>query len=354
MKKILILFPYQWGYNTDYLFYSKLLKEKYEVTYIGYDLNLPAVPADGVKLIQIKHTGKLSIIKLYKTVIREVKSDTYSHLLINYFITCSLLLLLLPSQVKKIVDIRTSFIYPRKLKSMFFNTVMKIETAMFKNITVVSHGVKEFLKLPARTHVLPLGGPLFPLYDKDFNSLRFLYVGTFYDRNIVNTIHAFSRFASAKLNNIDMHYTIIGYGSVEEVQAVQAAIASQGLEHLISYKGTVRYPELNAYFESHNVGVSYIPMTIYYDCQPPTKTFEYMLSGNVVLGTNTTENARVITPENGVLVGDSVEAFYEGMLRIYEQRSNYNAVAIQKEAKDHTWQAIVDDNLIPYLSACRS
>lgn len=41
-------------------------------------------------------------------------------------------------------------------------------------------------------------------------------------------------------------------------------------------------------------------MTEYYDSQPPTKTFEYALSGLYVLATKTRENEKVITNDNGV------------------------------------------------------
>lgn len=353
MKKILVLFPYQWGYNTDYLFYCKLLQQQFEVTYVGYDLGLPKIPTDGVRIVEIKHSGKLSIINYYKAIRQELKTRDYSFIFVNYFITCSLLLLLAPGHSRKIVDIRTSFIYPHKLKSWVLNMAMHLETALFKNITVISEGVKSFLKLPYRSHVLPLGAPAFPAYNKSFEELSFLYVGTFYDRNIVNTIEAFNLLVKSHQQRIPLKYTIIGYGTEAEVNSVIQTIAKYNLEAFVSYKGAIRYPELNAYFSEHNVGISYIPLTPYYDCQPPTKTFEYMLSGHAVLGTNTTENRRVIDKRNGVLTGDSIAEFYQGMLDIYESRFQYNSIAIQTAAKDFTWQAIVEHNLVPYLASCK-
>jgi hypothetical protein len=353
MKKILVLFPYQWGYNTDYLFYCKLLQEKYAVTYIGYDLNLPSIPTEGVRVIAVAHRGKLSLINLYSIIFKELKKGEYDFLLVNYFITCSLLLLFARKNTKKIVDIRTSFIYTNKLKSRFLNAAMRFETGLYKNITVISEGVKQFLHLRTRAHVLPLGAPAFPLYKKSFDELAFLYVGTFFDRNIVNTIEAFKRLIHSHQDKINLKYTIIGYGTAAEVKAVSRAITDNELESFVSYKGTIRYPELNAYFSSHNVGVSYIPLTPYYDCQPPTKTFEYMLSGHATLGTNTSENRRLINKHNGVLTGDSIEEFYAGMVAIYNARHTYNSLEIQRKAKGFTWDAIVNQNLVPYLSRCK-
>lgn len=350
MKKILILFPYQWGYNTDYMFYSTLLREKYDVTYIGYDMGLPVVPNNGVKVINVPFIGKASLLAFVRTAYRESRKQEITHIFINYFITCSLLLILIPGTIKKVVDVRTSFIYKNKFKTLILNRIMKLECSFFKHISVVSEGVAKFLKLPGRTHVLPLGGPEFPISQKKFDVINFLYVGTFYDRDIVQTLKAFSRFIASHSNIVSLKYTIIGYGTSEEIADIENHIVSLSLQDYVTYLGPIRYPELNQYFLNHNVGICYIPLTDYYDCQPPTKTFEYLLSGSVVLGTSTSENRKVITQKNGVLVQDSVDEFYNGMVHIYQNRALYTSRGIQVDAAKYSWSSIVANNLIPYLT----
>lgn len=44
----------------------------------------------------------------------------------------------------------------------------------------------------------------------------------------------------------------------------------------------------------------YVPITDYYEYQPPTKTFEYVLSGLLCLATATSSNKEVITEEKVV------------------------------------------------------
>jgi glycosyltransferase involved in cell wall biosynthesis len=349
--KILILFPYQWGYNTDFLFYSTLLSEKYEVTYIGYNLNLPGVDEGRVNVINVNYSGKLSLITLMRVVIKEIKKGQYSHLLLNYFLLSSILKCLLPKKLKIIVDIRTSFIYQSAFKTKIFNTILKVECKFFSNITVVSAGLKQFLKLPKRTHVLPLGGPVHEIVVKNFDVMNFLYVGTFYDRDLVQTVKAFSEFVATHSSLVAMKYTIIGYGSPIEMSEISDTIRNLNMERYISYLGAIRYPQLNEYLLSHNFGICYIPLTDYYDCQPPTKTFEYLLSGIVVLGTNTTENRRVIDPSNGLLTYDSASDFYNGMVELYNRRFTYSSENIQKNSQKFSWTAIVSDNLVPYLNS---
>jgi hypothetical protein len=351
--KILVLFPYQWGYNTDFFFFSTILKEKFDVTYIGYDLNLSVMPSEGVKVINVPYKGKLSILQFYRTIYKEIQTQNYTHVFLNYFLSCSMLLLLLPRNIKKVADIRTSFIFRNKIKTRVFNLMLRAELIFFKNITVVSAGVAEFLKLSNKIHVLPLGGPNFPRIKKTFHELNFLYVGTFYDRDIVQTIKAFRQFVNSHAHKIAMKYTIIGYGSDQEVELIKQAVVSFSLENCVTFLGTVRYPELSQFFLNHNIGICYIPLTKYYDCQPPTKTFEYLLSGNVVLGTKTSENLKVLNATNGVLVTDTVEDFYNGMVMLYERRLEFNSTSIQEHATPYSWANIVNCNLIPFLNSLR-
>jgi nucleoside-diphosphate-sugar epimerase len=70
------------------------------------------------------------------------------------------------------------------------------------------------------------------------------------------------------------------------------------------------------YFDIHNIGVSYIPMLKCFDNQPPTKTFEYLLSGMPVIATATNANKDIINDVNGVLINDNSEEVYNGLTAI--------------------------------------
>jgi glycosyltransferase involved in cell wall biosynthesis len=90
-------------------------------------------------------------------------------------------------------------------------------------------------------------------------------------------------------------------------------------------------------------------MTDYYDVQPVTKTFEYLLSGMPVIATNTSENRKVINQGNGVLIGDTAEDFYTGLKTILKNRLFFDSVKIRNNSMEYTWYNIVDKNLKIYL-----
>lgn len=132
---------------------------------------------------------------------------------------------------------------------------------------------------------------------------------------------------------------------------MQAWVKDHGLEDVVSLPGFVPHRELARYYEKCNVGVSYVPINRIYDCQPPTKTFEYLLAGLPVIATNTSENAAVITEHNGLLIEDTPEAFYQALKKLAENRIAYCSDRIRAEALKYSWETIVHSNLVPYINA---
>jgi glycosyltransferase involved in cell wall biosynthesis len=94
-----------------------------------------------------------------------------------------------------------------------------------------------------------------------------------------------------------------------------------------------------------------VPINDIYDCQPPTKTFEYLSAGMPVLATKTRENAAVITERNGLLIDDTPQAFHEGLKKLMGNARAYRSDEIRRDALRHSWQAIVQFNLIPYINS---
>ena len=167
------------------------------------------------------------------------------------------------------------------------------------------------------------------------------------------TIHGFKQFYNAFKNRIPITYTIIGSGLNNEEQALRELAAQYGLSKIINVAGTIPHTQLKPWFDAANIGVSYVPLTDHYDCQPVTKTFEYLLSGMPVIATNTSENRKVIHPGNGVLVGDTAVGFYSSLKAIFENRHLFDSAKIRNAAMDHTWENIVKKNLKTYLGQIR-
>ena len=351
MKKILFINPGPFGSLTDTYYYYLHLKDHYEITYIGFDEGKEVQKFDKIRLIHLSGGSSELTHKMlfYKKIHEVMKLDNFQFILINYFIGCSVIQLFARKSI--VLDIRTSYIFENKFKRFFYNIILFFEAHLFRNISVISDGLVNYLHLPKKSHVLPLGAPLFPLFRKDFNSLRILYVGTFRQRNIPNTIYAFTKFHKEYGNIIPLKYTIIGFGSNDDIEKIRTTIKSQGMTNYISYEGIIRYPELSKYLKDHNVGMSYIPIENHFENQPPTKTFEYLLSGMAVIATATNENKKVINESNGIVINDSIEEIYVGLKEIYIRRFSYETENIQKNAKKYSWEDIVTGNLIPYIES---
>ena len=119
----------------------------------------------------------------------------------------------------------------------------------------------------------------------------------------------------------------------------------------MKFHGRIPNKDLFPFLERNNVGVGFIPLKKHYQCQPATKVFEYLLAGMAVIATRTSENARVIGKQNGVLTDDTPEGFYRGLLEIFANRTRYVSSAIKAEVKDHQWEEIIRGNLVPYLQS---
>ena len=114
------------------------------------------------------------------------------------------------------------------------------------------------------------------------------------------------------------------------------------MENIVRILGIVPHDRLQEHFDTHNIGVSYIPMTDYYDVQPPTKTFEYLVSGLAVIGTATSENRLVINDSNGILTDDSPEGFYNGLVELADRLQTYDSILIRQNAQQFGWKKITD------------
>ena len=175
-------------------------------------------------------------------------------------------------------------------------------------------------------------------------------VGTLFNRNMHKTIEGFAKFYRAAPNAKKTRYTIIGSGPGDEIEQLRRLTSKYNLHDVIHILGHIPHDQLQQYFESHNVGISYVPMTEYFDVQPVTKTFEYLLSGLAVLGTATSENKLVVNESNGILTGDSVDDFCNGLVQLSKKMGSFRSKQIRKNAMQFSWEKITD-NLDLYLGS---
>jgi len=347
-RKILCVSHNQFGYQINIFHYIKYLKERYDFSYVCFDYGYEKLELPEVDVSYLSRTGSYyrELFFLLKRTRKLLMEGEYDLVILKYLPFSSLFRLI--STEKFLLQVDSVGVSENKWLNTTFDTLLKLESRMFPIITALSKGLAERLRLPPRrTHIIPLGAEQFSTLDHEYDKLRLLYIGTLNWRRIPETIIGFYRFyQSCKVQNRPS-YTIIGYGYQTEIDHIMDCIKKLDLKENVEYVGVVPYSKLTHYFERCNVGVSYIPITPEYDIQPPTKTIEYLLSGLPTIATATSENKKLITDQNGVLIDDTSQAFFEGLCKMTE--AGYNNSQIRKSMEKFRWENIVQVYLQPIL-----
>ncbi len=344
MKKILIVTPKQFGYHIDYWKYATYLSEKYEVNFICWDYKLEKINEENIKVVYIQRNKNIIYrnINFIKEIIKVCKNNDFRIIFMNYFKGCSLIrIFLFNKKFRFHIDIRTGSIRERKWKRVFENNLIKSETLFYSSKSVISEGLRKVIGLPEKTIIIPLGANLIPIKKIKTDQFKLLYVGTFYNRNIHETIVGIAKFIETN-KQAKIIFDIIGSGDQKTESIIKSAINEYKLEKIINLKGYITHDKLKYYFQEANVGISYIPITEYFQFQPATKTYEYLLAGIPVLATNTYENKKIINESNGLIVNDNSESFAIGLEKLIKNYHNFNLIEIQNSAREFEWKKIID------------
>lgn len=351
MKKLLIVNLSQYGYHIDTYYYSKLLNKDFVITYLCWDYEKPRITTKNVNVIYLKRDGNKIIryIRMLIALRQHIENNSYDILFVKYFRLCSVLVW--TNKSKNIVlDIRTGAVSTNILKRLFYKLCFAFDKRFFKKITIISESLREALKIDkSSAHILPLGSVVFSHTSKVFDRINLLYVGTLSQRKIDDTVTGVYKFL--KTNTTELVYNIIGDGIQEDLDRLLNTINDLGLQKQINYLGRISHENIVPYFKSSNIGVVYIPITKQYDKQPPTKLFEYLLSGMPVVATSTYENRKVVNESNGVIIRDNSDSFADGLKVFWDNRQRYNSEKIREEVSQYSWENIVNNNLRPYLTS---
>jgi glycosyltransferase involved in cell wall biosynthesis len=347
---LLILNRQQFGYHTDTYYYCEYLRRSFRITYLCWDYGKAKIEIDGVDVKYVSRDGAkwLRYWRFLKAAIDESRK-AFDLVFVKYF-PCSSLLRMFARGRRYILDIRTRSVVGNRVKLAASNTLLLVEARCFRHITVISDSLARSLALPRkRVHLLPLGAEIIATAPKSFEKMRLLYIGTLSGRRIHQTVRGFADFLADVGTRGDYEYVIIGSGFNREEEALRDLVSRLSLDGVVRVLGFLPRSELRPFFEEQNIGVAYIPMTAHFDTQPPTKLFEYLLAGLPVIATRTTENRRIITDSNGILVEDTADGFRDGLMRIRANLSSYSSDRIRAGAIRYSWSTIVQGNLRPYL-----
>lgn len=342
MKPALVIInTEQFGYHIDTYYYCKYLMPEFSATVICWDHGLDKIKMPGVKVEYVNRSGGvLRIVRLVRQIWSTVSSRN-TIIFIKYFKVISTLVLILRPFNPKVLDIRSASIEPNPLRRFVEDLLLKIETLLFHNVTIISESLARKLGFEKRTLLLPIGADMISATNKQYNELALLYVGTLYNRRIEDAVIGLAKFRREFDGKCPLKFSIIGAGIADEISKLNSIAEEHGVSDIVYILGRIAHDRLGFYFDSHNIGVSYIPMTPYYDVQPATKTFEYLLSGMPVIATATSENKLVINQQNGVLIDDTPDAFCQGLFEINKNLSRYDSAKIRQDAQKYGWKEIV-------------
>ena len=178
------------------------------------------------------------------------------------------------------------------------------------------------------------------------NELKLVYVGTFNNRNIFETIEGI-RIYLDRNPSVNVRYILMGYGSEEETKRLLTTIEKMKLEEQVRFVGFGDEYKIKKYFSECNVGISYVPIVEYYNNVLVTKTYEYILSGLPVIATQTNENKKIVNDTNGVLINDTPEDFCKGLELLYKRKKGYNSQKIKSTLSDFTYKNKVKNEYVP-------
>lgn len=349
MKKLLFIDKNPYGILIDTYKYCQYLQKDYNITYVCIDYGYPKVDSGRVS---VKYVPRIES-RIFRGILFTLLSLYYAlifkgFIFVSYYPGCVVLKKVLFWK-KMHVDIRTLSVSPDSAQREKWDFELNRTISKFDSVSLITEGVKDKLSIPKskKVFIIPLGADIISSTHKDFGTLSLLYIGTLNNRRIIDTVIGFHQYIE---NNQDdsAHYIIIGDG--EELASIKEYIINYHLESRIELKGRIPYKDLKQYFDNCNIGVSYVPITDYYQYQPPTKTFEYVMSGLYCIATNTYENKKIIKNNNGCLHDDNPAAFCEALEYTLSLTNKLNSDDIRSSLAGHTWKEIVDNCLLPVIT----
>lgn len=349
MKKILFIGNIQFGYLTDTFKYCEYINNTYDVEYICFDSGEPKIKMPNVKVHYIPYTKSHLIRGLYYMAYTLCRLIFYKgFIFIVYFPRCSYLKRILFWK-KMHIDIRTLSVNHDENARKIEDSILEKEINRFNSISFISDGVKNKLNIKSKIPIfsLPLGADSISTTPKQYNDLKLLYIGSLTNRNIITTVKGLELFLQ-HFPQIELTYDIIGNGT--EFTEIKQYIYEHNLSKHIQLHGKIPHNMLKPYLDKNNIGVSFIPILDYYQEQPPTKTYEYAMSGLYCIATCTKENKKIINSRNGILINDTAESFAQGLHKIYLSKEDIRYTNIIESMQQYSWESIIKKHLYPIIN----
>lgn len=351
MKHILIISKQQFGYLTDVVKWTESMKRIYRTSVLCFDKGYKRRNMEDVDVMYVPYSRYYAVnaARFYACCVANIaRADG---VIVEYFKGCSFLKKIFRRK-SLMLDIRTLSVSGNPAEREAYNGELKETCRLYDHVTVISQGIKDFMSdVDVPVSILPLGAETISSVRKRYDEMKLLYVGTLSGRDIHKTILGFDRFCRAHPDT-DVIYHIVGEGDTPaETVTLKLLIKQLGLSDKILMHGRMPYDELRPFFDECNIGVSFVPMTSYYDDQPVTKTFEYAMSGLFTIATATKENKKVISHANGLLIDDNPGSFYDALENISRNNGLISDKAIRDSVAEYSWDTLMEKYLLPVIDS---
>jgi len=255
---------------------------------------------------------------------------------------------LCPKQ-KYVLQMFTTAVCPSIIKRKFWDVWEWFVSRPYKTVFVGTAKMIDLFKLSHKHCYITRWG-MHPISkrNKGFEELNLLYIGVLTGRNIHDTVTGLKLFLD-RYPHVVVKYSIIGAGKDEYVDMIRREIDKYSLGAIVTLHGYLSDEDIRPFFDSCNVGVSYVPITPYYTDVIVTKSVEYLISGLAVLATNTNENRKMISGSNGVLIDDTPAGFAQGLSDIYERLNTFDSSIIVQGSKEWLLDLNVREVIVPML-----
>jgi glycosyltransferase involved in cell wall biosynthesis len=258
---------------------------------------------------------------------------------------------------KWIIDVRTVSL-ALGFRGKTSHIITRLESKCFQERIAIAEKVGETIFGPSlKWQTIPLGVNVNTFHPTDSKDTRaqlgykdheylFVYCGTLRPvRRLENIISSFHFAASA---NEGIKLLILGDGP--SLPILKKQVKTLGIENCVKFLGHVPYEDVPKFLQIADAALSYIPITPYFDFQPPTKTLEYMACGLPTIATATYANQQLISHgKNGLLVADNSIAFANAICQLLENKKHALKMGnlAREDAHQYSWDRIVKIKLIP-------
>ena len=351
MKKLLIISRQTFGQLVDIYKWCEYLPDDYQIDVVALDGKQKSkLDKPNVKVHYVSSKGNRTIRGIrYILVSSWYMLFFKGNIIVEYFSGCNIFKRLIPWK-KMILDIRTLSIKKDEVLRAKENNAIKKCCQAYDFTTIISEGTRDAIALDKqKSAIVPLGSDVISKTEKNFDTLRLLYVGTLSGRDIDKTVKGLAIFKNT-FPEVAIHYDIVGDGRNNELNKLKDLTNELNIADCVTLHGFKPHTEIQEFLDKCNIGVSFVPITECYNHQPPTKTYEYILSGLYTIATKTFCNNEIINENNGILIKDTDKDFADAINHIYLNSRQFKSSVIRDTLLESTWENIVRRYLLPCLN----